>query len=49
MQCFFGATRATREPARASDVAAADSEALERGEPAIIGGGVLAGVVQVLR
>jgi AAA family ATP:ADP antiporter len=46
VQCFFGATRAAREPARAP---ASDSRALERGEPAIIGGGVLAGVVQVLR
>ena len=50
VQCFFGATRAAREPARASDGApGSDSRALERGEPAIIGGGVLAGVVQVLR
>lgn len=50
VQCFFGATRAAREPVRASDVAPiSDSRALERGEPAVIGGGVLAGVVQVLR
>jgi AAA family ATP:ADP antiporter len=50
VQCFFGATRAAREPAAAGAVAPnSDSQALERGEPAIIGGGVLAGVVQVLR
>ena len=53
VQCFFGATRAAQEPGSASQVPAtapaADGRALERGEPAIIGGSVLAGVMQVLR
>lgn len=52
VQCFFGATRAARAPAGgdvATASAGADSQALERGEPPVIGGGVLAGVMQVAR
>lgn len=51
VQCFFGATRSAQAPARPGHVTATapPGQAPERGEPAIIGGGVLAGLTQVLR